>query len=157
MEEAIDIHSVLNERLIQLDIKGTKKEEVLNELVDILYQEKMIISKEEFLKDVYMREEEGLTGIGDHVAIPHGKSDSVIRTAVAIGRSKQDIEWNSIDGKPVRIVFLLAIKSLDRTVHIRLLSRIATSLCDRDAIQQLLICQSAEEVIDILEEKGGAL
>lgn len=157
MEEKISISSVLNEGLIDLHVKGTTKDEVLEELVDLLVKEQCISSKELFLEDVYMREEEGITGIGDGVAIPHGKSDAVLRTAVALGRSDTAIEWNSVDDKPVRLVIMLAIKSLDKTVHIRLLSKIATSLCEPCVIQELLRCTDEKKVISLFEKGGECL
>lgn len=153
--EELSIHSVLNERCIELHLKGKTKEEVLNEMVDLLYKDAVISSKEVFLEDVYLRESEGITGIGDGIAIPHGKSDSVLHTAVAIGRSDHDLEWNSIDDKPVRLVIMLAIKSVDKTVHMKLLSNVATSLCKRTVIDQIFTCEDKEKIIELFEQKGG--
>lgn len=153
--EELSINSVLNERCIELHLKGKTKDEVLNEMVDLLYKDQAISSKEVFLEDVYFRESEGITGIGDGIAIPHGKSDSVVHTAVAIGRSDHDLEWNSIDDQPVRLVILLAIKSLDKTVHMKLLSNVATSLCQRSVIDQIFICEDKKKIIELFEQKGG--
>lgn len=155
MDEAITIRSVLNTELIDLHLIGTTKQEVLKEMVDMLFQQQKISNKEIFLEDVYQREEEGITGIGDQIAIPHGKSDAVIHTAVAIGRSDHDLEWNSIDHKPVRLVIMLAIKSLDKTIHIRLLSKVATSLCNPQIVGKMLICEDKNTIIQLLEQEGG--
>ena len=106
--EELSIRSVLNEQRIDLHLKGQTKDEVLDEMVDLLFKDSVLSSKEQFLKDVYYREGEGITGIGDGIAIPHGKSDSVLHTAVAIGRSDHDLEWRSIDDKPVRLIIMLA-------------------------------------------------
>ena len=137
--EELSIRSVLNEQRIALHLKGRTKDAVLNEMVDLLFKDSVLSSKEQFLKDVSYREGEGITGIGDGIAIPHGKSDSVLHTAVAIGRSDHDLEWRSIDDKPVRLIIMLAIKSVDKTVHMKLLSNVATSLCQRDVIEQIFI------------------
>ncbi|HAH94364.1 PTS sugar transporter subunit IIA [Dielma fastidiosa] len=153
--EELSIRSVLNEQRIDLHLKGQTKDEVLDEMVDLLFKDSVLSSKEQFLKDVYYREGEGITGIGDGIAIPHGKSDSVLHTAVAIGRSDHDLEWRSIDDKPVRLIIMLAIKSVDKTVHMKLLSNVATSLCQRDVIEQIFISEDKEEIIELFEQKGG--
>lgn len=153
--EELSIRSVLNEQRIDLHLKGQTKDEVLNEMVDLLFKDSVLSSKEQFLKDVYYREGEGITGIGDGIAIPHGKSDSVLHTAVAIGRSDHDLQWRSIDDKPVRLIIMLAIKSVDKTVHMKLLSNVATSLCQRDVIEQIFISEDKEEIIELFEQKGG--
>ena len=153
--EELSIRSVLNEQRIDLHLKGQTKDEVLDEMVDLLFKDSVLSSKEQFLKDVYYREGEGITGIGDGIAIPHGKSDSVLHTAVAIGRSDHDLEWRSIDDKPVRLIIMLAIKSVDKTVHMKLLSNVATSLCQRDVIEQIFISEDKKEIIELFEQKGG--
>lgn len=151
-EEVVTIESVLTEELIDLHLKGRTKDDVLKEMVQILYDSGRISDYDEFLADVYLREEEGMTGIGDAIAIPHGKSDSVQLTSVVVGRADGDIEWNSIDGKPVRLVIMLAIKSFDKTVHIKLLSKIATSLCNKDTISNLMVVEDKPEVISLLAQ-----
>ena len=153
--EELSIRSVLNEQRIGLHLKGQTKDEVLDEMVDLLFKDSVLSSKEQFLKDVYYREGEGITGIGDGIAIPHGKSDSVLHTAVAIGRSDHDLEWRSIDDKPVRLIIMLAIKSVDKTVHMKLLSNVATSLCQRDVIEQIFVSEDKQEIIELFEQKGG--
>ena len=153
--EELSIRSVLNEQRIDLHLKGQTKDEVLDEMVDLLFKDSVLSSKEQFLKDVYYREGEGITGIGDGIAIPHGKSDSVLHTAVAIGRSDHDLEWRSIDDKPVRLIIMLAIKSVDKTVHMKLLSYVATSLCQRDVIEQIFVSEDKQEIIELFEQKGG--
>ena len=153
--EELSIRSVLNEQRIDLHLKGQTKDEVLDEMVDLQFKDSVLSSKEQFLKDVYYREGEGITGIGDGIAIPHGKSDSVLHTAVAIGRSDHDLEWRSIDDKPVRLIIMLAIKSVDKTVHMKLLSNVATSLCQRDVIEQIFISEDKQEIIELFEQKGG--
>lgn len=152
MGELINIESVLNENLIELHLKGKNKDEVLKEMVKLLYDDGRIDNYDAFLEDVYLREEEGLTGIGDAIAIPHGKSDSVKFTSAVIGRLDNDINWNSLDGKPVRLVIMLAIKSFDKTTHIRLLSKIATSLCDKEIVKKLFEVEDKKKVISYLSQ-----
>ncbi len=155
MEEVLSIRSVLNEKRINLHLKGTSKDEVLQEMCELLYQDQAINSKDDFLQDVYFRETEGITGIGDGIAIPHGKSESVVHTAIAIGRSDHDLEWNSIDDLPVRLVILLAIKAQDKTVHMKLLSNVATSLCKKAVVKRVMTSEDKQEIIQLFEQKGG--
>lgn len=149
MEKEISIESVLDENLISFNLKGKEKDDILKEMVDILYKNKCISNSKVFLQDVYSRENEGFTGIGEGIAIPHGKSDTVLRTSVVVGRTEKDIDWNSIDGKPVHLIIMLAIKSFDKTVHIKLLSKIATSLCKKENIEELMKVEDKRKVIEL--------
>ncbi|QIK56891.1 PTS transporter subunit EIIA [Erysipelothrix sp. HDW6A] len=151
MEKTISFSSVLTERLIELDLKGQSKIEVIDELIELLYNAESISDKDIFKQDVLTREEEGMTGIGDGIAIPHGKSDAVLKTSLAIGISKHDIDWDSIDAKPVRIVIMLAIKAYDKTAHIKLLSKVASSLCESDVIEKLINAKTEREIIETFE------
>ena len=78
----MNIEEVLSENLIVLNMKARNKEEAIRELTEILYKEGKIFDKELFVKDVYLREAEGQTGLGNHIAIPHGKSDAVQVTSI---------------------------------------------------------------------------
>lgn len=151
MENTISFSSVLTEQLIELNLKGQSKIEVIDELIELLYNAGSISNKDVFKQDVLTREEEGMTGIGDGIAIPHGKSDAVLKTSLAIGISKNDIDWDSIDAKPVGIVIMLAIKSYDKTAHIKLLSKVASSLCDSNVIEKLKNAKSEREIIETFE------
>lgn len=153
MDKEIDIRSVTNESLIKLDLKGKTKEESIDELIELLYLNGSINDRLAFKQDVLLREEEGMTGIGDGIAIPHGKSDSVIHTSMAIGVSDHDIEWGSLDDKPVTLIIMLAIKSYDKTAHIRLLSRVASSLCEDEVIKAIKESKDKSQIIEIFERK----
>ncbi len=148
-EEVVTIESVLSPELINLHLKGRTKDEVLKEMVQILCDAGKVTDYDEFLADVYLREEEGLTGIGEGIAIPHGKSESVKYTSVVVGRTDEPVEWPSIDGKPVNLIIMLAVKSFDKTVHIKLLSKVATSLCNKNNIKKLMEAEEAPEVISV--------
>ena len=82
-----DITSVMRKSCIQLHLKGRTKAEIIEEMTDLFEQSGVLSDREQFIQDVYLREAEGPTGIGDGVAIPHGKSDAVITTAMAVGLS----------------------------------------------------------------------
>jgi fructose PTS system EIIA component len=153
--EEIDITKVITEELIDLNLKATTKMEVIEELTHLLYVNHCIDSEEGFIKDVLYREQEGVTGLEKGIAIPHGKSESVIKTTLAIGRTKQPVEWESLDDNPINIILLFAVKTSDATtVHIKLLQKVATLLADDDVLQGLQKVETKQEVINLLSKNN---
>ena len=150
-KEKIDINCVMAISRINLDLKATNKKEVFEEMSEMLFADGCIDNIQDFIKDLYVREEEGMTGVGDGIAIPHGKSDSVIKTSIAIGRANHDIEWDTMDNKPVRVVIMFAVRSVDKTKHVILLSQVASALCDDTIIKKLMTVKNEKEVIDLFE------
>jgi PTS system fructose-specific IIA component len=150
----MQIDHILNENLIDLDMKVTTKDEVIRELTNKLYKEGKVIEEEAFIKDVYLREAEGKTGIGGHIAIPHGKSDAVGLTSIAVGRTKNKLKWETPDDLPVHFIILFAVRNVDKTtVHLKLLSQVATALADDETLQNLLTTQDKKEVIRLLSQQ----
>ncbi|MCJ4243176.1 PTS sugar transporter subunit IIA [Klebsiella pneumoniae] len=136
----MDISTVLNVKNIKLNMTARTKEEVIEELTDLLIQDGAVTNKEDFIRDVWLREELGSTGFENHIAIPHGKSSGVSRTALAIGRTQHAIPWETMDGSDVRCVILFAVCLVDQNAtHIRLLAQVSGSLADEDIIAKLLV------------------
>lgn len=102
----MDIATVLNVKNIKLKMTARTKEEVIEELTELLVQDGAVTNKEDFIRDVWLREEQGSTGFENHIAIPHGKSSGVARTALAIGRTQHEIPWETMDGSgfPARLL-----------------------------------------------------
>lgn len=149
----MDISSVLNVKNIKLNMMAKSKEEAIEELADLLVRDGAVVNKDVFLKDVWLREEQGSTGFENHIAIPHGKSSAVINTTLAIGRTRQDIPWETLDGSSVRCIILFAVRLEDQnTTHIRLLSQVAGALADDDIIEQLLVETSPQKIIDLFSQ-----
>lgn len=147
----MDISTVLNIKHIKLNMTAKTKEEAIEELTDLLVQDGSVADKAEFLRDVWLREEQGSTGFENHVAIPHGKSLAVNHTALAIGRTQHEIPWETIDGSDVRCVILFAVRLQDQnTTHIRLLTKVSCSLADEAIVAKLLEENDPEKIIDIL-------
>lgn len=147
------IDSILNENLIDLDMQVTTKDEAIRHLTARLYKEAKISGEDAFLKDIYIREAEGKTGIGGHIAIPHGKSDAVNVTSIAVGRTSNKLKWETPDGLPVHFIIMFAVRNVDKTtVHLKLLSQVATVLADEDVLNQLLTTQDKKEVITLLSQ-----
>ena len=148
----IDINSVLSIENINLDIEAKTKDEAIKEMVSMLYKNGYISDEKAFLRDVYLREKEGITGIGKSVAIPHGRSKAVKKTTIAIGRSNNDISWETFDDKPVRCIIMFAVRDVDISEHLILLSHVAKLLCDDDIVKVLLNTTNKEEIINIFRK-----
>ncbi|EKQ6495649.1 TPA: PTS sugar transporter subunit IIA [Klebsiella pneumoniae] len=150
----MDISTVLNVKNIKLNMTARTKEEVIEELTDLLIQDGAVTNKEDFIRDVWLREELGSTGFENHIAIPHGKSSGVSRTALAIGRTQHAIPWETMDGSDVRCVILFAVCLVDQNAtHIRLLAQVSGSLADEDIIAKLLVESDPHKIIAIFNSE----
>lgn len=157
MNTAVAIDDVLQEDCIILDADCQSKEQIISALTDLLCRSGAITNKEVFLKDVYLREEQGSTGFENHIAIPHGKSVAVAKTRIAVGRWRQNIPWETIDGTQVRLVILFAVKETDKNAgHIKMLAKISIALGDEEVVEKLLNVQRREEVFALLLAHSGA-
>lgn len=152
----MDIADVLKPERIKLDLPAGSKEQALEILVDVLQDSGALTDKESFLEDVYERERASATGIGNGIAIPHGKSKHVKETTVAIGRVPEgSLEWETFDDKPITFVVLLAVDEADKTgVHVRLLSQMARKLANAETCRRLTQAQTPEEILQIFSEEA---
>lgn len=149
-EMDINLAKVIKKETIKLNMEATTKDEALKELTELLYDAGVLSDKEAFLKDVYYRETLGATGIGNKIAIPHGKSKFVNKTSIAFGKAKADIKWESLDDEPVHFIILFAVTESDKdSVHVRLLSKVAGKLGDDEVCESLLNAATPEEVYEI--------
>ena len=145
---------MLNVKNIKLNMTARTKEEVIEELTDLLIQDGAVTNKEDFIRDVWLREELGSTGFENHIAIPHGKSSGVSRTALAIGRTQHAIPWETMDGSDVRCVILFAVCLVDQNAtHIRLLAQVSGSLADEDVIAKLLVESDPHKIIALFNSE----
>jgi len=151
--EELDFSKVVSEDLIQLDLQATSKIEVIEELTNLLFVNGFINDEEGFIQDVMYRENEGVTGLEKGIAIPHGKSDYVLKTSIAIGRTKEPVEWESMDGNPINIIILFAVKNADKTTtHIKLLQKVAVLLSDEETIEQFQTLKTKKEFLHLLSK-----
>lgn len=149
---------MLNVKNIKLNMTARTKEEVIEELTDLLIQDGAVTNKEDFIRDVWLREELGSTGFENHIAIPHGKSSGVSRTALAIGRTQHAIPWETMDGSDVRCVILFAVCLVDQNAtHIRLLAQVSGSLADEDIIAKLLVESDPHKIIALFNSETALL
>jgi len=141
-----------NEAIIT-DLEATDKKGAISELVQILASEKKIKRPEEVISVIMEREKLGSTGIGQGVAIPHGKTDIVPQQVGALGISQRGVEFNSLDGEPVYIVFLLCGPVDIAGQHLKALARISRLLKDRFVRTALRDAKSVDEVIKIISKE----
>lgn len=140
--------NVFDKNVVDLQMKATTKDEAIRHLSALLKEAGYITDMEEFITDIYLRESEGITGIGEGIAIPHGKSDSVTKIGIAVGKCENEVEWNSLDEKPVNVIFLFAVsKDQYNTNHLKLLSELAGKLGRGNTILNLRKMHTYEELI----------
>ena len=135
---------------IKLNLNAKNKIEVIDELVDVLYNAGRLNDKDEFRKTILNREEQSSTGLEEGIAIPHGKSSSVKIPTVAFGLSKHGIDYDSLDGEPSKLFFMIAAPADATDSHIETLSQLTSLLLDDDIREQLLKVKTEQEVLDIL-------
>jgi fructose-specific phosphotransferase system IIA component len=139
----------LNKNLIVYDLEAKTRKEVISKLADMLIKQGIVTDKPSYLAAVEAREAEGTTGIGDGIAIPHGKAASVRASAVVVAKLKQPVEWAALDGNPVKYVFLLSIPEDGDNEHLEILAEIASKLMDEDVRDALSRAESAEDLGNI--------
>ena len=151
------LDKMLVKSCIKLNLNAKSKIEVIDELVDLLYTAGRLNDKDEFRKTILKREEQSSTGLEEGIAIPHGKSSSVKIPTVAFGLSKEGIEYDSLDGEPSKLFFMIAAPADATDSHIETLSQLTSLLLDDDIREQLLKVKTEQEVLDILlkEDKIG--
>jgi PTS system nitrogen regulatory IIA component len=138
---------------VKLTIESKNKKDVIKELVEVLVKSGKVKDKKKMIQTLMEREELGSTGIGQGIAIPHGKSDTVSDLAAAFGVSADGVSFDSLDGEPVNIFFLLVAPEGAAGAHLKALARISSLLKDKYFRKSLLSAQSPEEVIKIIQEE----
>ncbi|OCS85069.1 PTS fructose transporter subunit IIABC [Caryophanon tenue] len=149
------ITQLLTANTIQLDLQATTKEAVLEELADVLVAAGHVENRDGYVADLLAREAQSSTGIGEGIAIPHAKSASVMTPAIAFGRQVHGIDYNSLDGQPATLFFMIAASEGANNEHLETLSKLATFLMDPQFTKQMLEATTPEEVIRAIEEKEG--
>ena len=144
----MNVKDVLDERVIDLNMKAADKKEAITNLAGKLKNAGYIADVESYVKDIYLRESQGQTGIGHYVAIPHGKSDSVTQVGIAIGKMENEIESETLDGEGVKLIFLFAVGNDNENAktHLKLLAEVARNLGNDEAVEQLLSAKTVEDI-----------
>lgn len=137
---------------IDLNVKAKKKDEIIKIAVDLMTHNRNIIDKEKYLELVMKREEEGSTGIGEEIAIPHGKGDSISAPGLAAMVIPDGADFDSLDGKPIKLLFLIAAPNTKDNIHLDVLSRLSTLLMDERFRKKLINAKSKDEFLKIIDQ-----
>lgn len=146
------IIDLLDDRSILLDGRVADKKAALDRMVELMDASGKLRDKETYRQGVYAREQEGSTGIGEGIAIPHCKSDAVIKPGLAAMVVKDGVEFESLDGQPAHLFFLIAAPNTEDNVHLDVLSRLSVLLMDEDFTNKLRQATSVSEFKQIIEE-----
>lgn len=146
------ISDLLNKKSIEINPNINSKEEAINKLVDLAYLSGNIKNKDGLRKAVLEREKLSTTGIGEGIAIPHGKSSEVKKVTLAAMVVKDGVEYESLDGNPAELFFMIAAPEGEANAHLELLARLSQMLMDANFKERLLNSKTPEELISIIDE-----
>ena len=150
------IRDLLAAESINLNGTPAGKTEALNQCIDLMAKSGKIADVEKYRKGVFAREEEGTTGIGMGIAIPHCKSDAVTKAGLAAMVVKDGVDFESLDGTPAKIVFLIAAPNTEDNVHLQVLSKLSVMLMDEQFTNSLINAGSVDEFLNIIDSAEKA-
>lgn len=150
------IRDLLAAESINLNGTPAGKTEALNQCIDLMAKSGKISDVEKYRKGVFAREEEGTTGIGMGIAIPHCKSDAVIKAGLAAMVVKDGVDFESLDGTPAKIIFLIAAPNTEDNVHLQVLSKLSVMLMDEQFTNSLINAGSVDEFLNIIDSAEKA-
>lgn len=146
------IIDLLDKKSIMLNAKTKTKAETLDAAVELMVNSGKINDKEKYSKGVYAREEEGTTGIGEGIAIPHCKSDAVSKPGLAAMVIPDGVDFDSLDGEPVQLLFLIAAPDTEDNVHLDVLSKLSVLLMDEEFTAKLKRAEAVDEFLKIIDD-----
>ena len=146
------ITDLLDKRSISLNETPKTKSEALDRIIDLMVASGKINDREAYREQVYAREEESTTGIGEGIAIPHGKCDAVTKPGLAAMVVKDGVEFDALDGQPVTLMFLIAAPNTKDNVHLDVLSKLSVLMMDEVFADALRNAKSADEFLDIIDK-----
>ncbi|KPL59067.1 PTS fructose transporter subunit IIABC [Rossellomorea vietnamensis] len=149
------ITELLTKDTIQLHVSSHSKNGVIDELVSVLDQSGKLQDRDEFKKAILNREAQSTTGIGEGIAIPHAKTSAVKAPAIAFGKSEEGVDYESLDGAPAHLFFMIAATEGANQTHLEALSRLSSMLMDMDVRKALLNAATKEEVLEIINAHDG--
>jgi len=146
----MQITDLLKRESVELNGSATDKKDALEKMVALMVKQGNIADPETYKKKVFAREEEGSTGVGEGVAIPHAKTAAVTKPGLAFMRCKDGVEFDSLDGQPAKLFFLIAAPDTKDNVHLDVLSRLSTLLMDPDFIDGLMAVDSVDALYEMI-------
>lgn len=149
----MDITDLLKKEGIELNVKVSNKQDAIDKLVELMNNTGNLADKEEYKKTVMAREELSTTGIGDGIAIPHGKTNAVKRAGLSAMVVKDGVNYDSLDGKDAKLFFMIAAPEESNNLHLEVLARLSTILMDEDFREKLINASSKDEFLKLIDEK----
>ncbi len=144
---------LLSEKVIIADLKSRDKIDLINELIDLFKGDPRIRDLDKVKESVLEREKIMSTGVGKGFAIPHGKTNAVSEILAAFGKTKDPIDYQSLDNKPVNLIFLLVGKDNLVSTHIKLLSRISRMMNKDEFREKLINAESKQDILDLFKKE----
>ncbi len=149
----MNIAEMIDKRLIDFGFQAETKDDVLKGLGKMMYDAGKVNDLKLYIDGLYEREAEFSTGVGNGVAIPHCKSDCVREAAFTLVKLKNSVEWETLDGRPVDYVIMLAAPNTSDNVHLKMLSKLAANLMDDDFRETLKSATTIKEIEDLFTSK----
>lgn len=148
----MEFHELIDENLVFYNLDLQDKKSVIEYIANVLAEKKYVESQQLFTKAVFKREQVGVTGIGNGIAIPHGKSNCVQEPRVVVVKLKNPIEWESLDDEKVKYIFLFAIGDNPKAYldHLRLLASFAAKLGNDEKVKDIQNAADKKELIKVL-------
>ena len=151
-KEILSLTDITNEQLIDVNLRSSTRDDVIDEMIAKLDAAGVLESKEAFKEAIFKREAQSTTGIGANIAIPHGKSDAVKRPAVVFGLQRDGVDWNSLDGTAAKLIFMIAVPEKSAgDEHLKILQMLSRRLMDDEFRENLLAVTTVEEAYRLLE------
>ena len=147
------IVDLLQKQGINLDFNPSSKQECIDQLVDLMDKTGNLNDKEEYKKAILAREDLSTTGIGDGIAIPHGKTKAVNKATLAAAISKNGVDYDSLDGMPAHLFFMIAVPDNSNNVHLDVLARLSTILMDESFRKSLIECTDKDQFLKLIDAK----
>jgi fructose-specific phosphotransferase system IIA component len=150
------ISDILTEDLVVAGLKGKSKDGIIEAMIGIVSHSPKVLDREKVRTAIFEREQIMSTGVGNGFAIPHGKTDAVSDIVAAFAVTEEEIDYDSLDEKPVRLVFLLVGKDNLVGPHIKLLSRISRLMNKEEFRRQLLALETPKEILDLFRQEEAS-
>jgi PTS system fructose-specific IIA component len=156
MLDKVIVSDILTRSCAVTDLVASNKLDVIEALSTLLYAENIISDKAAFIQDVMAREALGPTGFDNQVAIPHGKSDAVNETRMAVATLRTAVDWETEEDVAVKLVILFAVRNADSGIgHIKVLARVSVALGDDDIVERLINAKTNEELYRLIVNNTG--
>lgn len=146
----MELKDLIKESTIKLQLDAKDKNSVLDEMIRLLVDDNVVTDKNKFKEDILAREELSNTGIGFEIAIPHAKSKAVKEARIAIGITNTGIDYGSIDGQDIKMIFMIAVSEDQSDLHLKALANLSRKLMHDEFRESILNAKTEKEIIDML-------